>query len=83
MGGQAEKEKADGGKIILKKGAKMFKWLKSLFARKRKRHEEILQISKKDAKWSRAMWGAEDEADKMENIDFGEAYNFHHDCGDR
>ena len=40
-------------------------------------------ISKKDAEYSRSMYRLEDEQDAMDSVDYGEAYNFHMDCGDR
>jgi hypothetical protein len=40
-------------------------------------------ISKKDAEYSRSMYRLEDEQDTLDAVDFGEAYNFHADCGDR
>jgi flagellar biosynthesis/type III secretory pathway M-ring protein FliF/YscJ len=40
-------------------------------------------ISKKDAEYAHSMYKLEDEQDDLEAIDFGEAYNFHSDCGDR
>ena len=40
-------------------------------------------ISKKDARYARSMHRLEDEQDALDARDFGEAYNFHMDCGDR
>jgi hypothetical protein len=40
-------------------------------------------VSKKDAKYARSMYRLEDEQDAMNAVDYGEAYNFHMDCGDR
>ena len=40
-------------------------------------------ISKKEADYAVSMHRLEDEQDALDSRDFGEAYNFHMDCGDR
>ena len=62
----------------------MLEWIKSLFIKKEKEKVvNIPRVSKKEAEWAEAMHRAEDYYDELEAIDFGEAYNFHTDCGDR
>ena len=60
----------------------MFKWVKSLFAKKKLVVPHLPPVSKKDAEYAAGMHRIADEMDQ-EAIDFGEAYNFHMDCGDR
>ena len=60
----------------------MFKWIENIFIKK-KSAVALPVPSKKDGEYARAMYSAEDLSDKFDVIDFGEAYNFHMDCGDR
>jgi hypothetical protein len=61
----------------------MIKWLKILFSRKKIHVVVLPEASKKDAKYAEEMYRLMDEEDERDLIDFGEAYNFHMDCGDR
>jgi len=62
----------------------MFKWIKSLFCKNKPvQDQQTVSVSKEEADWARAMHFAENEAERFSDIDFGDAYNFHMDCGDR
>jgi hypothetical protein len=61
----------------------MIKWLKNLFTHKTDRPIALLKVSKKDADYAHAMHFAETIQDESDSRDFGEAYDFHMDCGDR
>ena len=58
----------------------MFGWFK-------KQSTKVVRLpepTKQDAEYARAMHLIEDECDdRLSAVDFGEAYNFHMDCGDR